>query len=148
MRGNARARPATALEDVRVVRQTLIALGVIGIGLSGALLALGAMVGLSESHAGTPAMVRHGELQLVLAASGSLWSIAAALRCRSKQSNATSVASLLVAGVGQLCLWELLRRYDVVRVWTLVPTVLALTALISAVAGWLLLVFPLVVERR
>jgi hypothetical protein len=117
----------------QVSRRTLVVLALLAIGLSAALLALGAMIGLSEAHAGTPAMIRHARVQFVVASGSLLWSIVAALRWR---DGPTNVAALALMGAGQLCLWELLRRYEIVRVWSPMPTVLASGAVASVAAAW------------
>jgi len=82
-------------------------------------------------------MIRHMYIQLVVASSGVLWSFAATIRWRRTR---TTVAALAVVALGQLCLWELVRRYDVVRVWTDTPSILAFVALASVLAAWSLLV--------
>jgi hypothetical protein len=122
---------------LRVDHRTLVVLLLSSIGASGAVLALGAMVGLSESHSGTPAMIRHAQIQLVVAASGILWSIVAGLRWRTTTASSTVLA---IVAVGQLCLWELLRRYDIVRAWNPAPSAFASVSLVSVFVAWSLVI--------
>ena len=118
--------------DSKIVPRLVI----IVLGLSGALLALGALIGLSESHAGTADMVRHGWIQLFVGASSVVWSFVAAVRWR---TTSPMLLSLVAVGAAQLCLYHLIFFYDGVRYWDAIPTTISLAALASAGIGWFLL---------
>ena len=80
--------------DSKIVPRLVI----IVLGLSGALLALGALIGLSESHAGTADMVRHGWIQLFVGASSVVWSFVAAVRWRTTSPMLLSPGAAWILG--------------------------------------------------
>ena len=118
-----------------VMRRTLVTLCMVAVGTSGSLLALGAMVALSELHIGTASMVRHAQAQLLLGANAVLWTTIAAIG--SWRDVRLGAAGLIVVS-GQLCMWEL-QRYQFAYVWSVIPKALISIALASVPVGWLFL---------
>jgi hypothetical protein len=109
---------------------------IVAVGASGALLALGAMVALSESHAGTARMMWHAQTQLLVGANAVLWAVIAAIRWW--RGLRPGVAGLIAVVGGQLCIWES-QRYQLVYLWHVIPRTLIIIALASVPAGWLFL---------
>jgi hypothetical protein len=129
------------VNPLQFTNRIVIAVGALGVGGSAAVLALGALVGLSESHAGTSAMVWHVAIQAVVAAGALLWSIFVLLTVIWRGSR-RYLAALAAAAVSQACLWYLptTQAYRIVREWTAVPVTVAAIALMSVpVAWWLVL---------
>lgn len=120
-----------------VWRRIVIAVGALGVGGLAAVLVLGALVGFSESHAATMAMVWHAEIQLGVAAGVLLWSIFVLLTVFWRGSR-RDFAALVAAAVSQACLCYLLAQYGVVRAWTEVPVTVAAIASMSLALAWCL----------
>ena len=129
------------MNPLQLTKRIVFAVGVLGVGGLAALLLLGALTGLSESHAGTPAMVRHVAIQAIVAAGVLLWSIFALLTVfrRGSRRYRRDFAALAAAVVSQACLFYLGTQYGVIRTWTAVPVTVMAIALMSVPFAWLLL---------
>ena len=123
------------MSDSSDARQVLIGLGVLSVAISSARLGLGALVALSESHAGTPVMIQHVMMQALVCASGLCWSGLAFVRGRATETDASTVAVFVT---GQIALWILVWRYGVVHEWSALTLVLGALAVASAPGGWVL----------
>jgi hypothetical protein len=88
------------MNPLQLTRRIVIAVGALCVGGSAAALVLGVLAGLSESHAGTPAMLRHLNIQVFVAAGAPLWSIFALFKVIERGSRLDLAA--LVGESGQL----------------------------------------------
>ena len=126
------------MNPLQLTKRIVIAVGALCVGGSAALLLLGALVGLSEPHAGplVQAMVRAAEIQSFVAAGALLWSIFALFKVIWRGSR-LDLAALVAAAVSQASLWYLGEQYGRIRVWTAEPVAVAVIASMSVALAWL-----------
>ena len=111
----------------------LIALCILAIGLSaGAQLAL-TMFFWGMAHSAPPATTQHVAIQGLVCIGALGWVVMTPFRWR---THALELAGLAAVTISQLCGWEVLRRYDFIREWSLGPAVLLSIAVISVAFGF------------
>ena len=111
----------------------MIVLSIIAIAFSAGLLLLSTSLVWAESHAATPAMMRHIVIQAFVSMSALGWVVLTPFRWRTKP---LEIGALVAVAAGQMSLWQLLRFYDIVREWTIGPIILATIAVISVPLGF------------
>ena len=111
--------------------KALVALGALCVGALSGLYGLGAMIGLSESHAGTFEMIRHAKIQAIVAGGIFLWAafVLSTLRWRPSRFD---LWAFMIAAASLSCL-ELMFDDSVI---------MAGIALASVPVIWLLSVVP------
>ena len=111
----------------------MTALWIIGIGVSAGAQLLLTMFFWGNLHSGQPATIQHVVIQGLVSIGALGWVVMTPFRWR---PDPMVYGALAAVAAGQLCAWELLRRYDFVREWSVGPVVLLSMAVLSVALGF------------